>query len=104
MFVPGSDPGLAEWVAADMSAAPPGIAVDAMEHAISNDRAMPGLLQQLTMPVVAINPDHRPTDIHALRPHGVKTVLMSGVDLFLMMEDPDTFNRLLGEVLKEFKP
>jgi pimeloyl-ACP methyl ester carboxylesterase len=28
---------------------------------------------------------------------------MSGVGHFLMMEDPDRFNRLLGEVIEEFR-
>jgi pimeloyl-ACP methyl ester carboxylesterase len=32
----------------------------------------------------------------------VKTVLVSGVGHFLMMEDPDRFNRLLGEVIEDF--
>jgi pimeloyl-ACP methyl ester carboxylesterase len=102
MFVPSSDPALADWVSADMSAAPPEIAVDAMEHAIGNDGAILAGLRRLTAPIVAINPDHRPTDIEALRRHGVETVLMSGVGHFLMMEDPKTFNRLLSETIAEF--
>jgi pimeloyl-ACP methyl ester carboxylesterase len=32
----------------------------------------------------------------------VKTILLSGVGHFLMLEDPDRFNRLLGEVIEEF--
>lgn len=102
MFVSGSDPDLVEWVAADMSAAPPEVAVDAMEHAVTNDDAILAGLRELTAPVVAINPDYRPTDIEALRRNGVKAVLMSGVGHFMMMEDPDTFNRLLGESIEEF--
>ncbi len=103
MFAPGSDADLVEWVAADMSAAPPAIALDALERAISNEQAILAGLRALTAPVVAINPDYRPTDIEALRRYGVKAVLMSGVGHFLMMEDPSTFNRLLGETIAEFK-
>jgi len=103
MFVPSSDTALADWVAADMSAAPPEIAVDALEHAIGNDRAILAGLRKLRAPVVAINPDYRPTDIEALRRHGVKTVLMPGVGHFVMLEDPDAFNRLLNETVEEFK-
>ncbi len=103
MFVPGSDARVVEWVAAGMSAAPPEIAVDALEHAISNDRAMPALLRELRMPVWAINPDHRPTDIDGLRRHGVNAVLMAGVGHFLMLEDPDGFNRVLGEVVEDLE-
>ena len=103
MFVPGSDPGLVEHVVADMSAAPAEVAVEMMEHSVTNDEAILAALPQLQAPVVAINPDYRPTDIEALRRHGVETVLMPGVGHFLMLEDPDTFNRLLGETIEEFR-
>jgi hypothetical protein len=61
MFPPSSDRSLVEWVAADMSAAPPVVALGAMESAMSFDREIPRALQELKLPVVAINPDYRPT-------------------------------------------
>jgi pimeloyl-ACP methyl ester carboxylesterase len=103
LFTPDADAELVEWVAADMSAAPPEIAIDALRHAVGNEPGILAGLRELTAPVVAINPDARPTDTEALRRHGVKTVLMPGVGHFLMMEDPDRFNRLLGEVIEEFR-
>jgi pimeloyl-ACP methyl ester carboxylesterase len=103
LFLADSDPELVEWVAADMSAAPPEIAIDALPRAIGNIRAMPGLLERMSAPIVAINPDHRPTDIESLRRHGVTTRLMSGVAHFLMLEDPSGFNRLLEEVVNGFE-
>ena len=60
-----------------------------MEHAVSNDDAILAALPELKAPIVALNPDYRPTDIEALQRHGVKAVLMPGVGHFLMMEDPD---------------
>jgi hypothetical protein len=86
-----------------MSAAPPEIAIAALGHAVGNDRGVLAGLGQLRAPVVAINPDARPTDTQALRRHGVKAVLVSGVGHFLMLEDPDRFNRLLGEVIETFR-
>lgn len=74
MFLPSSDATLADWVVGDMSAAPPEIAIDALEHAIGNDRAILAGLRELKAPVVAINPGYRPTDVEALGRHGVKTV------------------------------
>jgi pimeloyl-ACP methyl ester carboxylesterase len=71
--------------------------------AVGNERGVLAGLRQLRAPVVAINPDARPTDAEALRRHGVKTVVVSGVGHFLMMEDPDRFNRLLGEVIQTFR-
>ena len=51
---------------------------------------------------MAINPDHRPTGVASFERYGVKAVLMSGVGHFLMMEDPDRFNRVLGNVVEDF--
>jgi len=102
MFVPGSGPDLVERVVGDMSAAPPEIAVGVMEHAVANEDAVVAALPKLRAPVVAINPDYRPTDIEGLGRHGVKAVLMPGVGHFLMLEDPPTFNRLLGEAIEDF--
>ncbi|HEU4895968.1 MAG TPA: alpha/beta hydrolase [Actinomycetota bacterium] len=103
LFTPDADAELVEWVASDMSAAPPEIAVDALGHAVGNERGILAGLRQLRAPVVAINPDARPTDAEALRRHGVRAVLMSGVGHFLMLEDPDRFNRQLGEVIETFR-
>ena len=102
LFGPDGDPGLVEWVAADMAAAPPAVALDAMEHAVGNDARILPLLERLTVPVVAINPVSRSTDAEGLRRHGVEVVAMPGVGHFLMLEDPGGFNRLLGEVVAGF--
>jgi pimeloyl-ACP methyl ester carboxylesterase len=102
MFVPDSDPDLVEWVAADMSSAPPEIALDAIEHARGNDGPILGRLEELKAPVVAINPDHPPTDTEGLRARGVEPFFMAGVGHFLMLEDPVRFNLLLAEVVERF--
>jgi pimeloyl-ACP methyl ester carboxylesterase len=101
MFAAGADPELVNRVADDMASAPPAIAVDVLRHAISNHGPILGRLPQLGLPIVAINPDYRPTDEASLRRYGVRTVLMSGVGHFLMMEDPDQFNRVLVDVIRE---
>ena len=101
-FTPQSDPGLVEWVAADMSAAPLEIALDAMEHALSNMTAAAAGMRRLNAPKVAINPDRRPTDIESLQRHGMETALVSGVGHFPMMEDAETFNRVLRETIERF--
>ena len=102
MFLPSSDPDLVDWVVSDMASAPPEVAVGALQHALSFEPAIVTALRDMTTPVVAINPDYRPNDIDALRRHGVKAVLMPGVGHFAMMEDPDTFNRLLAEAVEGF--
>jgi pimeloyl-ACP methyl ester carboxylesterase len=94
---------LVEWVAADMSAVPPEAAIEMLEHAVGNQPAVLAALPELTAPVVAINPAYRPTDSETFRHHGVRAVIMPGVGHFLMLEDPGTFNRLLGEVVDELR-
>ena len=84
---PGADPELVEWVAADMSAAPPDIALDALGQRFGN-AARPRAPRPRASPVVSINPDHRPTDVESLRRHGV-TVSWPMSAHFPMLEDPD---------------
>jgi pimeloyl-ACP methyl ester carboxylesterase len=102
MFAPKSDPRLVEWIASDMAAAPPEIAVDALARAVANDEPILEQLARVRAPIVAINPDHPPTDLESLRRYGVRTLLMSGVGHFPMLERSETFNRLLEGVLEEF--
>lgn len=102
MFLPSTDPHLVEWVVADMSAAPPTIAIDALKYAISNDDAILAGLPQVPAAIVAINPGFRPTDVEGLRAHGVKAVIMPGVGHFPMIEDPEAFNHVLEEALDGF--
>jgi pimeloyl-ACP methyl ester carboxylesterase len=101
-LMPGAAEELVEWVSADMSAAPPAIALDAMRHAIDNEDAVLAGLRQLEAPLVAVNPGHLPTDVEALLRHGVRTKLLPNVGHFPMLEDPEGFNRALGETVEEF--
>ncbi len=102
MFLAGADADLVDWVVADMSAAPPAIAVDALDHAFSNDGPILDRLREVRLPVVAINPEHPPTDIESLRRYGVETVTMSGVGHFAMLEDPERFNSVLEGTIERF--
>jgi pimeloyl-ACP methyl ester carboxylesterase len=98
-FGPDGDAELVERVAADMSAAPPEIAVEVLRHAVGNEPGVVAGLRELTVPVVAINPAARSTDTEALGRYGVQAVPMPGVGHFPMLEEPDRFNRLLSDVI-----
>ena len=100
MFLPTVDPALVDRIVDGMSSAPPEIALDAIVHAYGNDGPVIERLAELTLPVVAINADDAPTDEASLRRHGVRPLIMTGVSHFLMMEDPDQFNRVLEGVLE----
>ena len=51
-----------------------------------------------------INSDYNPTNVEAGRAatSSFDVVFMSGVGHFVMMEDPETFNFLLAEIVEEF--
>jgi pimeloyl-ACP methyl ester carboxylesterase len=99
MFGSSSDPELVERVAADMSSAPPDIALDALGYSVSNGPAFAAGVEQLQVPVVSITPDYRPTDEASLRNHGLRPLILSDTSHFLMMEAPDRFNALLENVI-----
>jgi pimeloyl-ACP methyl ester carboxylesterase len=99
LFLPTSDRTLVERVATDMSAAPPAVALGALQSAFSYSRQMPRTLQALHLPVIAINPDNAPTDVESLERSGVKVMIMPGVGHFAMMEAPERFNRLLRSAI-----
>lgn len=101
MFLPSSSPDLAQRIVDDMSEAPPEVAIGASEANRSNDLNLIAGLQELKAPVIAINSDYRPTDTEAAQRYGVKIKLMSGVGHFVMLEDPETFNCILEETVKE---
>lgn len=102
LFRSDADPALVEQVAMDMSSAPPEVALGALESAVTIEPKILAGLQELDVPVVAINPEEPPTDVESMERYGVEVVLMSGVSHFLMMEDPTGFNRLLTEVVDGF--
>jgi pimeloyl-ACP methyl ester carboxylesterase len=101
MFLPSSDRALVERVAADMSSAPPEVALGAVENALSYSREMPRALQELKLPVIAINPDNAPTDVASMERNGVEVVVMPGLGHFPMMEDPERFNRVLAAAIEK---
>jgi pimeloyl-ACP methyl ester carboxylesterase len=101
MFLPGADSSLAEWVATDMSSAPPAVALEAFENTLNYSRRMPQTLSELKLPVIAINDNRRATDLQSMKQYGVEVMVMSGVGHFLMMEDPGKFNELLETAIKK---
>ena len=105
MFTPAADSLLVEKIAADMSSAPPEVGVSAIES-ISiywNDK-LTRALQQVQAPVRCINSGRYPTDIEAGSRYASSfaAVDMPGVGHFVMIEDPETFNRLLEKTVAEF--
>jgi pimeloyl-ACP methyl ester carboxylesterase len=101
MFPKNADSALVEQVAADMSSAPPEIAVNVVENYLSVNPLE--MLKEVRVPIRAINCDKPPTNLENNQQHAAsfELKLMPGVGHFVQMVDPTTFNRLLHETLDE---
>ena len=104
LFPLSADATLVDRVATDMSSAPLHVALGALEAAMNHGRRVPGLLQQLGLPLVAINPGTPATDVSSLRRHGIEVTLIPGVGHFPMMEAPLEFNRRLLAAVEKLSP
>lgn len=102
LLPPDADPALAERVAADMKAAHREVALGSIGYALNREPAVLAALQDLTAPVVALNPADGTTDEESLRRHGVQPVLLGGVGHFSMLEDPAQLSRALVTTLASF--
>jgi len=101
MFPKSADPALVDRVAADMSAAPPQVALGAMESLFDND--IKAALKGLDVPIYCINADLWPTNVEGNRQYASSfdLSLMPGVGHFVMLEDPARFNTLLEEIIRK---
>jgi pimeloyl-ACP methyl ester carboxylesterase len=101
-FPANADPEIVDKVAYDMASAPPDVALSAIRSSFRHAREMPKLIDEVGIPIVAVNPDDAPTNLESMGQFGVKVEIMSGVGHFLMIEDPESFNGLLLSKLNGF--
>jgi pimeloyl-ACP methyl ester carboxylesterase len=101
LFASSADPVLVERIAADMSEAPPEIGLSAAREATGHDLAQ--ALEEVQAPIRCISSDGGTVDIEAAQRHAssFEVVYMGGVGHFVMLEDHETFNRLLAETVGE---
>lgn len=99
-FTPRTDPALARWIVDDMSAGPPDVALAAgagMQQ-WPWQAALTGLRQPLTLINATSGAPRDYREIEARVP-SLELLPMDGVGHFVMMEDPQRFNALLGGVV-----
>ncbi len=101
MFPPTADSLLVERIANDMSEAPQEVALGSFRGLFAFD-PIP-VLEQVNLPVYGINSDMYPVNIEAGKRYAVKFEIqfMEGCGHFLHQEDPEAFNRILGDILKK---
>jgi len=105
MFTPTADPALVQKIVDDMASAPPKVGVGALEAYVDfQNNHIIQAAHDVHVPITCINSDKYPTNVEGNQRivPSYKLVLMSGVGHFVMIEDPETFNRLLEEVVREF--
>ncbi len=103
MLVPGSDPGLRDWILADMSSAPPAVAISAMREMLSEyvSGEAARVFEGLPIPVVTVNGGLWPIDYAANRRHmfSYDAIILEKADHFLMLNRAKEFNRALEKAI-----
>jgi pimeloyl-ACP methyl ester carboxylesterase len=103
MMLPNTDAQVREWILADMSAAPPAVALSAMNEMLSQyvTGEAARILEQVRIPVMLVNGDLWPVDYEANRRHMVSfdAIVLKGADHFLMMNRPEEFNAALEKAI-----
>ncbi|MCK7467111.1 MAG: alpha/beta hydrolase [Desulfosudis oleivorans] len=104
MILPQTDPQLREWILSDVSAAPPAVALSAMNEMmaqyITGEAAK--VFEKIRIPVITVNGDLWPINYEANRRHmfSYQAIVLKKADHFLMMNRPEEFNRALEQAIK----
>lgn len=103
MIGPHTDARLREWILADMSAAPPAVAISAMKEMLSQyvSGEAVKVFDEVRVPVLTVNGDMWPINHEANRRHmrSFDAIVLENADHFLMMNRADEFNRALEKAI-----
>lgn len=105
MFPPTADSALVEQIVSDLSSAPPEVGLGAMQAYFNWFRdEFDQAVAEIDAPLHCISADLWPTNVEGNRKYfsSFDVSLMPGRGHFVHMEDPETFNRLLEEVVRGF--
>jgi len=104
MILPQTGPQLREWILADVSSAPPAVALSAMNEMMSQyiTGEAARIFEQIRVPVVTVNGDLWPINYEANRRHMVSydAIVLKKADHFLMMNRPEDFNPALAKAIR----
>jgi pimeloyl-ACP methyl ester carboxylesterase len=101
MFTENADSLLVNEIVEDMSSAPPNVAISAMNEYFHYN--YPESLKDIMIPIICINSDKWETNISAGKKYAKSfdVKMMKGIGHFVMLENPDLFNRLLDETITD---
>jgi pimeloyl-ACP methyl ester carboxylesterase len=104
MISPHTDPRLREWILSDISAAPPAVALSAMNEMMSQylTGGAAEVFEKIRIPVIVVNGDLWPIHYEANRRHmfSFDAIVLKKADHFLMMTRPEEFNRELEKAIQ----
>ncbi len=96
LFAPETDSLLAERIVTQMSTFDPSIGIPSVEALFLADYRE--MFQHIDVPIMAINSDLYATNEASMTRYGIAVRTMAGVGHFPMVEAPQRFNEILGEV------
>jgi pimeloyl-ACP methyl ester carboxylesterase len=105
MISPKTDPLLREWILSDMSAAPPAVAMSAMNEMmnqyITGEAAR--IFEKIRIPVLTVGGDAWPVNYRANRRHMMSydAIVLKDADHFLMLARPNEFNEALEKAIRK---
>ena len=103
MISPQTDPQRREWILADISTAPPAVALSAMKEMmlqyVTGEAAK--IFERIHIPVITVNGDIWPINYEANRRHmfSYDAIILKNADHFLMMDRPEEFNTALEKAV-----
>lgn len=107
MISTNTDPRIRDWILGDMSAAPPAVALSAMNEMMTQfiigDAAK--VFEQVRVPVISVNGSLWPINYDANRRHMLSydAIVLTNADHFLMMDRPEEFNRALEQAIQRLQ-
>ena len=102
-FSPSTPPAVKNRIISETTARPPELAITILE-AILKYRSAPAL-REVKVPIRAINADMTPTNLEVNRKYAPQfdVVIIKGSGHYPMLEQPDRFNELLAEVIRNLR-
>ena len=96
-------PEVVQWIVDNMSLVNSEVGISVIENIGKYD--LKEAVKDVQAPIVCINSDFWTTSVEANRKYAqnYKVKLMPGIGHFVMMEDPEKFNRLLAETITELR-
>jgi len=105
MILPSTDPQLRGWILSDMAAAPPTVAISAlncmMSQYITGEAAR--IFDEIHTPVMSVNGDMWPVNYEGNRRHMsfFDAIILKGADHFLMLDRSEEFNHSLEKAIRK---